>query len=109
MAHGKAAERGRLEREEFVAGLPDVRELGVTAVRRVHRNRDLRLDAGLPERVELLKAERPATAVTGHRCRADQYGTGPALQHPLEFFECALDDRQRDHRGGEDAVLVVER
>ena len=69
----------------------------------------LGLDAGLPERVEFLEAERPAAAVTGHRRRADQHGAGAALQAPFEFFERALDDRQRDHRGGEDAVVVVER
>src|ERR1700704_5240884 len=103
MAHREAAEGGWLERQELVAGLPHVRELGVTTVRGVHRDRDVGLDAGLPERVELLEAERAAAAVPGHRCRTDQYGAGAALQAPFELFERALDDRQGDHRGGEDA------
>ena len=95
--------------QEFVAGLPHVREFGVAAVGGVHRDRDVGLDAGLPERVELLEAERPAALEAGHRRRADQHGTGAALQAPFEFFERAVDDGQGDHRGGEDAVLVVER
>jgi hypothetical protein len=44
-----------------------------------------------------------------HRCRPDQHGAGAALQTPFEFFERAVDDRQGDHRGGEDAVLIIER
>ena len=47
--------------------------------------------------------------ITGHRRRADQHGAGAALQTPFELFERAVDDRQGDHRRGEDAVLVVER
>ena len=33
---------------------------------------------------------------------------GTALDAPLELLDRLLDDRQRDHRSGEDAVLVVE-
>src|SRR5271156_479182 len=109
MAHRKAPEGSRLERQELVAWLPHVCEFGVTAVGCVHRDRDVGLDAGLPERVEFLEAERPAAAVTGHRRRTDQDGAGTALQAPLQFFKRTIDDGQGYDRGGEDAVLVVER
>ena len=66
------------------------------------------LDALLPERVELGQRERPRAAEPGHRRGADQDGAGTALDRPLQLLDRLLDDGQGDHRGGEDAVLVVE-
>ncbi len=44
MAHRETAERGRLERQELIARLPHVCELGITTVRGVHRDRKLGLE-----------------------------------------------------------------
>ncbi len=66
------------------------------------------LHAGVPERIELLQAHRAAAAVARHRRGPDQHGLGAAFQVPFEFFQSAVDVAQVDHRGGEDAVLVVE-
>jgi hypothetical protein len=80
----------------------------VTAVAGVHADEDVVLDATLPEGVELGQRERPGTAEAGDRSRADQDRAGAALDGPLQFLDRLLDDGQRDHRRGEDAVLVVE-
>ena len=66
------------------------------------------LDDLLPERVELRQAERARAAEARHRRGADQHGLGAALDHPLELLDRLVHDRQRDHRRGEDAALVVE-
>jgi hypothetical protein len=41
--------------------------------------------------------------------RPHQHRAGAVIQAPFEFLERPVHDGQRDHRGGKDAVLVVER
>jgi hypothetical protein len=54
------------------------------------------------------QAERARAAEARHRGRADEDHLGAALEHPFELLDGPLHDGQRDDRGGEDPVLVVE-
>src|SRR6185436_1889065 len=54
------------------------------------------------------RPKRPGAPHSGHRRRPDQNCFGTALKTPLEFLQSAVDDRQCDHRCGEDPILVVE-
>ena len=103
------AERVEPEGQHLARTGPVALVAGVPAVGRVHGDEDVGVDHRLPERVELGEAERPRAAVTRHRGRADEDRLGAALDHPLELLDRLLHDRERDHRRGEDAVLVVER
>ncbi len=66
------------------------------------------IDAALPERIELGQRERPRSPVSRHRRRADEHRSGSSRHHPVQLLDRLLDDRQADHRNGEDAALVVE-
>ena len=62
------------------------------------------------KRVELRQGERTtATVEVGDGRGPHEDRLGAALDHPLELLDRLVDDRQRDHRGGEDPVLEVER
>ena len=108
VATGHVAEGVEPERQHLARAGPVVRVPGVAAVRGVHRHEDVGVHDGLPEGVELRVAERTRAAVARDRRRPDEDGLGAALDTPLELLDRLLDDGQRDHRRGEDAVLVVE-
>ena len=102
--------RAPLERGHLVGdALPLVDVPLVTAVRGVHPDRDVGLVHQLPERVELGEGRGAWPQVAGHRGGPDEDDLGPAVEHPLELLDGLVHDAQMDHRGGEDAVLVVER
>jgi hypothetical protein len=74
----------------------------------VHAHHDTGLLDQLPERVELGQRERARALPTRYRSRANEDDPRAVVDQPFELLDRTVEDGQRDHRRGEDAVLVVE-
>ena len=55
------------------------------------------------------RANERGTVQSGNRGRPNQDRAGTPFEHPVQFFDRLLDDRQGDDRSGEDPALEVER
>ena len=99
-----------LERRHLVVAhaFPLVDVALVAAVGGVHADDDVGLLHQLPERVELGEGERARPRRPGTGAGRIEDDLGAPLDHPLELLDGLIHDGQRDHRGGEDPVLVVE-
>ena len=102
-------QRAGLERAVGTTRLPGLEVRGEGRERRVHAHGDPRLLHARPERIELGECDRARAPQPIGRRRSNEDRLRAAFEYPLEFGDGVFEDGQRDHRGAEDPVLVVER